>query len=200
MVTDKEKMEAQQRSRLAELKPLAEKHGWGKAGTKTLEELACEIDEGETVLNRFEFDGGLCRNVRVLRIIVLSHDQERQLREAFQLWKDGRWRSRSDMFGSVSEKLRFDENPAEAVDRALMEELGLAHGPSQRFEIMVSERTEESGSYPGLMCHFEFHDWIVVLDEDLMAEQYVEEGERKNTYFDWEPATTSVAIEIKPAV
>jgi len=198
MPTDREKAAAQQRSRLAELKPLAEKHGWGKSGTKSLEELACEIDEGETFLMRDDL-GNMSRHVRVLRIIVLSHDQERQLRETFQLWKDGRWRSRSEMFGSVSEKLRFDENPAEAVDRALMEELGLPHGPSQRFEIMVSERTGESSSYPGLMCHFEFHDWLVVLDEDLMAEQYKEVGSRKTTYFDWEPATTSVAIEIQPA-
>jgi hypothetical protein len=198
MPTDKEKIAAQQRSRLAELKPLAEKHGWGKPGTKTLEELACEIDEGESVLNRVEFDGGLCRSVRVLRIIVLSHDQEYQLREAFQLWKDGRWRSRRNMFGSVSEKLRFDENPAAAVNRALFEELGLQDGPSQRFEIMVSKTTKEANSYPGLMCEFEFHDWIVVLDEHQMRDQYVEEDRVKTTFFDWEPATTSVAIEIQP--
>ena len=159
---------------------------WGRGEAKTLRHLVQEIECGECTLR--DVEGTLTRTVVVGGADVLydSRDGQRyRLIEEKQVFADGRERKR-DLGQAVSEKMKPDEDPTEAMIRGIREELGISgdvvisyHGESQR--------TLLSPSYPGLVPRYLNHKFTVFLqDEQFNPYGYVEKQSDKSTYFVWQ--------------
>lgn len=160
---------------------------WGKGEAKTLEHLLREVESGETTLVTDEH-GGLLRKVVVggADVYHVSFDGKKyRLKEEKQVFKDGRERRRS-LGHAVSEKMKPDENPYEAMIRGIREELGI-EGELTLIEIGVDEPIPQTPSYPGLQSQYIRHKFEVLLDESqFRPEGYIEEQQDKSTYFVWE--------------
>lgn len=160
---------------------------WGKGQAKTLEHLQKEIENGETVLVTGE-QGELLRKVVVggADIYYVSPDGKKyRLKEDKQVFKDGRERKR-DFGQAISEKMKPDENPKDAIVRGVREELGI-EGAIALTEIGVDEQLLSSPSYPGLQSQYIRHKFEVTLNgSQFNPNGYVEEQEDKSTYFVWE--------------
>lgn len=166
--------------------------GWGTGQAKTVEHLLAEIEAGETVLVTGQ-DGKLVRKVIVSAAEVYyqdSHNGRLRLKEAKQIFNDGRQRIR-DSEGSVAEKVKMKENPRQAIVRGIKEELGLT-GEINLSAIGVYEHTQESPSYPGLLSQYIVHKFKVGLNpEQFNPDGYTEEQNDMTTYFVWERAEQS---------
>lgn len=161
--------------------------GWGKGSAKTLEHLQREIESGETVLIT-DKQGRLLRKVEVVsgNIFYISPDGKRyRLREYEQVFKDGRKRTRN-LGEAVSEKMKPNEDPIDAMIRGVREELGI-EGKISLTETGVDKQLLSSPSYPGLQSQYIRHMFEVILnDQQFRPDGYVEEQDDKNTYFIWE--------------
>jgi hypothetical protein len=174
---------------MEELKARLSKYGidisrFGQGSAKSLEHLFREIESGETQL--VEENGRLIRRVSVLAVDVFHEvDGDRlRLKEDRQVFADGRVRRRS-MPTSIGEKLRIEEDPLEAIARALKEELGIS-----KFDVLTPVRTtttmEESPSYPGILSKYSSHELGIVIDPtEYREEGYTEIQTDKTTYFIW---------------
>lgn len=162
---------------------------WGRGQAKTLRHLASEIAAGETVLEHDD-QGHLVRKVVVGGADVYYRSPEGvlfRLREARQVFKDGRERQR-DLGHAVAEKMKPDENPEQAMIRGIEEELGIC-GPLELEDLGTSEQTIESPSYPGLKSQYIQHKFRVTLSDDQYdPDGYAEEQTDKTTYFEWNRA------------
>ncbi len=160
---------------------------WGTGQAKTLAHLAKEIEDKETVLIVDE-DGELLRKVTVVGADVyhLSPDGKKyHLKEEKQVFNDGRERSR-DLVQAVSEKIKEDEEPREAMIRGIQEELGVT-GQILPEYIKTKQRVLSSPSYPGLKSKYVVHEFRVMLnDEQFNPSGYIETQDDKSTYFIWE--------------
>jgi hypothetical protein len=176
---------------LRALKKLLDDHaidysGWGNGSTKTLGHLYKEIESGETILEE-DLEGKLVRKLVVgaVRILYYSPDGHvYELREEKQVFQDGRERSRN-MPKSLSEKMKCDENPDEAMIRGIQEELQIS-GDIFLSKDNSSIKQEESPSYPGLVSEYTEHHYTFVMnDEQFRPEGYQELQDDKITYFSW---------------
>ncbi len=160
---------------------------WGTGQAKTLEHLQKEIESGETIL----VTGEKCELLRKVvvggaDIYYKSPDGKRyRLKEDRQVFKDGRERRR-DLGQAVSEKMKPDEDPKEAIIRGIQEELGIS-GEITLTEIGTDYQIITSPSYPGLQSQYIRHRFQAVLNEEQFNPNgYIEEQSDKSTYFVWE--------------
>jgi len=161
--------------------------GWGKGKAKTLSHLQKEIENGETILV-------IGKTGEILRQVTLGGadiyykspgGKKYRLKEDRQVFKEGRERRR-DLGQAVSEKMKPDENPREAMIRGIREELGIG-GEINLTESGTDGKTLISSSYPGLVSKYVRHKFQVILsDEQFSPEGYVENQSDKSTYFVWE--------------
>lgn len=160
---------------------------WGTGKAKTIDDLFNEIREGETVLTKDE-SGELLRTVVVGSAAVYhktADGKTYRLKEDRQVFTDGRERRR-EMVGSVAEKMKPDEDPAEAMVRGIQEELGI-EGELEMHEADSYDEVVDSPSYPGLRSKYLHHTFEVSLkDEQYNPDGYVENQPTKSTYFVWE--------------
>ncbi|MCL5733095.1 MAG: hypothetical protein M1334_00310 [Patescibacteria group bacterium] len=160
---------------------------WGKGQAKTLAHLQKEIESGETFLVARE-RGKLLRKVLVgaADIFYISPDGKKyRLKEDRQVFKDGRERKR-DLGQAVSEKIKPDEDPKDAMIRGVREELGV-EGYISLIETGVDEQQLSSYSYPGLQSQYIRHKFEATLnDRQFKSDGYIEEQQDKSTYFIWE--------------
>jgi len=160
---------------------------WGTGQAKTLVHLQKEIESGETVLITGE-TGELLRKVVVggADIYYQSSDgKEYRLKEDRQVFKDGRERRR-DLGQAVSEKMKPNEDPKDAMIRGIQEELGIS-GEIALTETGTDVQQVISPSYPGLDSKYIRHKFQTTLtDEQFNPDGYVEEQSDKSTYFIWE--------------
>lgn len=159
---------------------------FGKSGAKKLEDLFRELQNKETEIVK-EGDK-IFRKISALSISVKheSGGKKYVLVEEKQIFADGRERKRTPL-GSLSEKLRRDEDPKVAVARALQEELSINTNYTPSFVETINE-IKESGSYPSLLTKYVFYRYNIDLEnEDYKPEGYVEheEGTGIKTYFVW---------------
>lgn len=158
-----------------------EQFGTGKA--KTLEHLAQEILEGETVL--VDKDGEIVRRVELVHIDVrfTQNGVELQLVEDRQVFTDGRERRRG--LTGISEKMKPGENPSLSAKRALAEEIGVVVMTDVQ-SIGTEEETKTSPSYPGLSTEYLRHEMATTISEaDFREDGYAEVQPDKTTYFVW---------------
>ncbi|MSU55504.1 MAG: hypothetical protein EXS46_03130 [Candidatus Taylorbacteria bacterium] len=160
---------------------------WGTGQAKTLVHLQNEIENGETILISGK-EGELLRKVVVVGadIYYSSPSGKRyRLKEEKQVFKDGRERRR-DLGQAVSEKMKPNENPNDAMIRGIREELGI-NGEIVLTETGTDEQLITSPSYPGLQSQYVRHKFETILnDEQFRQDGYVEAQSDKSTYFVWE--------------
>lgn len=162
---------------------------WGKGSAKTLKHLLDELNSGESSLDA-NGNGEITRGIRAVGVEVLHelpNGQRLILREARQVFIDGRERVRKDRIASISEKIKPGEEPESAAVRALREELGLEIIPPVDYVGRVSMRYS-SEAFPGLTTAMNFYNFRTKIGEDLFREDgYREEQPDKTNYFVWEP-------------
>ncbi|AED93313.1 unnamed protein product [Arabidopsis thaliana] len=157
---------------------------WGvKPGTKNVHNLWLELSDGETSLAD---STPPVRTVNVVTVRVIGKNG-RILVEAHQELSDGSIRER---FRPLSEKMKPEESPDEAVFRAIKEELGsIFNGDGdnigQRIKILpgtYNRRVEErnSLSYPGLPARYALHSVNATVEglpeQDFCTEEKEYEG------------------------
>ncbi len=160
---------------------------WGKGQAKTLRHLVKEIKDGETILVN-DARGQLVRSVVVGNADVyykLPNGNLLCLKEYRQVFNDGRERRRN-LGCAVSEKMKPNETPEEAMIRGIQEELGIA-GPIDIAAEGTKEETIDSPSYPGLRSRYIQHKFRIMLNsEQYKLDGYTEEQGEIKTYFIWE--------------
>jgi len=160
---------------------------WGTGQAKTLAHLQKEIESGETILIKGK-EGELLRKVVVggADVFYVSPEGKKyRLKEDRQVFKDGRERRR-DLGQAVSEKMKPDENPNDAMIRGIQEELGIV-GEIILTETGTDEQLLTSPSYPGLQSQYIRHKFEAILNQKQFKQNgYVEEQPDKSTYFIWE--------------
>jgi len=158
---------------------------WGSGSYKGFDHLLDEILSEEAQLGIVEQK--VYRICSVLRIDVRYRDgdsSDLQLFEAEQVFSDGRRRERPTQY-AVWEKLKRDEDPGEAVSRAVKEELGIEGGIEPSY---LSKETffEPPLDFPGLPSLLTAIDYEVLLTkQQFSAEGYEERQADKTTYFRW---------------
>ncbi|KAF3504351.1 hypothetical protein F2Q69_00039879 [Brassica cretica] len=157
---------------------------WGvKPGTKNVHNLWLELSDGETSLAD---STPPVRTVNVVTVRVIGEDGK-VLVESHQELSDGSVRER---FRPLSEKMKPEETPDEAVFRAIKEELGSIfkseNDVGERIKILpgtYSRRVEErnSLSYPGLPACYALHSVDATVrglpEEDFCTEEKEYDGD-----------------------
>jgi len=160
--------------------------GWGKGGTKTINQLCKEIKEGETILVKNE-QGELLRRVIVggADIYYVSPEGKKyRLAEEKQVFKNGSERRR-DFGHAVSEKIKHGEDIKNAIVRGIIEELGIEGGLSLE-DMGTHEEILSSPSYPGLKSQYVLPEFKIFLNEtQFKSEGYIETQDDKSTHFVW---------------
>ncbi len=157
---------------------------WGQGTAKTIGHLLKEVDGGETVLTQRGQE--LLRQVgfAAVNVVYRKGREVYELVEDHQEFRDGRVRRR-DTGSSISEKIQPGEDPKDAAERALREELGVS-GQVNLKSGKKTEELKESPSYPGLRTQYLRHDFSAELKPDQYSpDGYVEEQDDKTTYFVW---------------
>ena len=160
---------------------------WGTGGFKTIEHLAKEIDNNEIILAENE-QGELIRISEVVAssIYYIDDINKYRLKEQKQVFLDGRVRIRPSNGQSVFEKMKFGEDPTQAMIRGISEELGIDADINLK-HINTVQDTADSKSYPGLQTKSTTHFFDVILNsEQFNPRGYTEEQSDKITYFVWE--------------
>lgn len=158
---------------------------WGTGKSKTVEHLLDELENEECFLS--ETDGTLIRSIEFVGVkIYYNQDNERLvLKEDRQEFNDGRIRRRN-MPSSVSEKMKFGEDPLKSAIRGIKEELGvdiLSNQLSKRKDLSYDGG---SLSYPGLKTKYKGHQFICELQSHQFDPSgYIEVQKDKKTYFVW---------------
>lgn len=177
---------------LENLQILLDIHGinskeWGKGRTKTVADLFGEIVSQETILEIQE-NGVIVRKLSVIGAKVFYIDQNNQrfyLKEDKQVFNDDRIRKR-DLSCSVSEKMKANESPEQALIRGLQEELGV-FGDLNFVDQGSTLETADSPSYPGLFTKYTRYSFDVVLNSDQYNPNgYTEVQSDKKNYFVWQ--------------
>lgn len=158
---------------------------WGTGKSKTIEHLFDELKNEECFLS--EIDGTLVRSIEFVGVKIYCNENNERwtLKEDRQEFNDGRIRRRN-MPSSVSEKMKFGEDPLKSAIRGIKEELGVDISSSQ-----LSKRKDlfydgGSVSYPGLKTKYKGHQFICELkSHQFDPSGYVEIQRDKKTYFVW---------------
>jgi hypothetical protein len=158
---------------------------WGTGQSKTLKHLYNEIESGECSLS----DEGeyLTRYIEFVAIKVYYRKEKDLyfLREDRQEFNDGRIRKRN-MPSSVSEKMKFGEDPLVSAIRGIEEELGFRVESSQLSKRKDIVYNGSSVSYPGLTAKYKGHQYICyITDEQFSDSGYIEVQKDKKTFFNW---------------
>ena len=159
---------------------------WGQGQAKNVRSLLNEVIEKESIL--IEDKGYLVRYIEFVGIRIYYRDKNNEkftLIEHEQIFKDGRKRKRN-MPSSVSEKMKFGEDPSIAAIRGIEEELGIIINESQLIKRRTLDYDGGSMSYPGLKTKYKGHQYTCFLTkEQFNPDGYVEEQEDKSTFFKW---------------
>jgi hypothetical protein len=160
---------------------------WGTGKSKTVENLLDELEQKEC--NVVDEGGYLVRYIEFVGIKIYYVDKNEdiwQLKEDRQEFHDGRIRRRS-MPSSVSEKMKFGENPSIAAVRGIKEELGFEIEESQLSKRKDLDFNGGSISYPGLRAKYKGHQFICYLkDNQFNPGGYIERQKDKSTFFKWQ--------------
>jgi len=169
---------------------------YGQGPAKTVHHLLKEVQEGESSIS-FDAKGNLHREVHVLWVDVfcsLSNGDLYRLTEDRQVFKDGRADNvkRRTLSTSLGEKLKPGEDPEEAVERAIAEELGIENG-LQEVHYLETEDTEHTpDTYPGLKSFYHNFKYAAVISESAFnPEGYIEDQPDKTNYYVWEKISQS---------
>jgi 8-oxo-dGTP pyrophosphatase MutT (NUDIX family) len=161
---------------------------WGRAGTKTIDDLRAELDEGESTLE--ERDGMLVRKVGVVGLDVFADiDGVRHiLCEDRQEFANDETVKHRHLSTSLGEKTRLGEAPRATMIRALREELGVSV-PDESIRIGdIEYHFAASTMYPGLMSEKTLTTGVVLIESaHIRPEGYIEQQPTKSTYFVWKP-------------
>lgn len=159
---------------------------WGTGKSKTLNHLLDELKNEECEL--IEIDNTLIRTIEFvgIKIYYTSNDDERWvLKEDRQEFNDGRKRRRN-MPSSVSEKMKFGEDPSKSAIRGIKEELGVDIRPDQLSKRKDLFYNGGSVSYPGLTTKYKGHQYICQLEQSQFNPNgYIEVQKDKKTFFVW---------------
>lgn len=159
---------------------------WGTNDAKTIQHLIKEINEGESTLCEND-DGLLVRQLNIVTAKIYFETNEGTkyiLSEDRQVFNDGRRRIRQND-SSVSEKMKPNENPEDAIKRGIQEELSI------QGELIITNyekktSTNYTDSYPTLLSQYIIHRFNVYLNEaQFNINGYFEEQPDKTTYFIW---------------
>lgn len=159
---------------------------WGTGYAKTIQHLLKELQNEECAI--FDEGGYLVRYIEFVGIRVLYKDKNNTtwvLIEDRQEFKDGRVRRRN-MPSSVSEKMKFGEDPLISAIRGIEEELGFRIEAHQLRKHKPLYYNGGSQSYPGLRSKYKGHQFTCYLTDSQFSEGgYVEKQEDKSTFFKW---------------
>ncbi len=166
----------------------------GIDGAKTITHLLIEENEGECTLELI--DGVLYRYIEVVSITITypSQDGLLHLQEKYQIFTDGRPRTRElpDRC-SVAEKIKIgkEETPLEAALRATREELRKLKVPVTESQLTPSgtdQRENRSSSYPGIITRKDILIFeCIFTDEQFNPKGYTEIQDDKKIHFHWVP-------------
>ena len=157
---------------------------WSTGPYKSVEHLWKEIKEEECVI--YGVDGILHREVNFVGAKILYDDNGTKLKlhEEKAIFKDGRERIR-DIWYSMAEKFKFNEDPKSALIRGMKEELNIDVDESQFVEYNKIYFPSD-GDYPGLESFHTGYGFIITLnDEQYNPNGYIEHQEDKDIYFKW---------------
>lgn len=161
---------------------------WGTGEAKTLDHLVTELIDGECRLE--VHDGRIVRYAQGAVVDVYCDGPRGRLKlvEDRQVFADGRTKRRN-LDTSIGEKMKPGEDPRDAANRAITEELGIT---APLFVAPLGTRRKgpvPSVAFPGLTTIYDMHVFAVTLPPELVrSEGYVEHQPDKTTYFVWEPA------------
>lgn len=159
---------------------------WGTGEAKNVEHLLDEIRAEECGIE--DKGGFLIRSIEFVGVRIYHKDKDNVtwvLKEDKQEFKDGRVRRRN-MPSSVSEKMKFGEDPYISSIRGIEEELNVKIEISQLKKIRPIYYNGGSQSYPGLKSKYVGHQFTCYLtDEQFVKNGYVEVQKDKSTFFKW---------------
>lgn len=159
---------------------------WGKGYAKTIGHLLDELKNDECVI--IDKDGYLVRYIEFvgIRVYYKDGDDTWVLKEDRQEFKDGRVRRRT-MPSSVSEKMKFGEDPMLSAIRGIKEELDIDVTENQLIKRRELDYDGGSQSYPGLKSKYKGHQYTCYLkSHQFNPDGYVEVQKDKSTFFVWE--------------
>ena len=159
---------------------------WGTGEAKNVEHLLDEIRGEEcNVEDRGEY---LIRSIEFVGVRIYHKDKDNVtwvLKEDKQEFKDGRVRRRN-MPSSVSEKMKFGEDPLISAIRGIKEELGINVEGHQLIKMRDLFYNGGSQSYPGLRTRYKGHQFTCFFNDDQFDENgYIEVQKDKSTFFKW---------------
>jgi hypothetical protein len=159
---------------------------WGTGEAKNVENLLDEIRGEEcNVEDRGEY---LIRSIEFVGVRIYHKDKDNVtwvLKEDKQEFKDGRVRRRN-MPSSVSEKMKFGEDPLISAIRGIREELGVKIEGHQLIKMRDLSYNGGSQSYPGLRTKYKGYQFTCLFNHDQFDENgYIEVQKDKSTFFKW---------------
>lgn len=159
---------------------------WGTGNSKTVGHLMNELKNKECYLeDKGEY---LTRYIEFVGIRVYYKDENDcvwALKEDRQEFNDGRTRKRT-MPSSVSEKMKFGEDPLISAIRGIEEELGVKVEGHQLRKYRDLRYDGGSMSYPGLETKYKGHQYMCYFDKSQFDPNgYVEIQKDKKTFFTW---------------
>jgi hypothetical protein len=159
---------------------------WGTGSAKNVRNLYKEVQESESILK--DEGGYLVRYIQFVGIRMYYTDANGRnwvLKEDRQEFKDGRIRRRK-IHSSVSEKMKYGEDPIIAAVRGIEEELGIRVLSNQLEKDRDLEYDEGSVSYPGLRTRYSGYKFnCTITDKQYEPRGYIERQEDKSTFFKW---------------
>jgi hypothetical protein len=159
---------------------------WGTGEAKNVEHLLDEI-RGEEC-NVEDRGGYLIRSIEFVGVRIYHKDKDNVtwvLKEDKQEFKDGRVRRRN-MPSSVSEKMKFGEDPLISAIRGIKEELGINVEGHQLIKMRDLFYNGGSQSYPGLRTRYKGHQFSCFFNDDQFdMNGYIEVQKDKSTFFKW---------------
>lgn len=159
---------------------------WGTGEAKTIEHLFDELNNDDCSVE--DRGGYLIRSIEFVGIRIYYKDKDNNtwvLKEDKQEFKDGRVRRRN-MQSSVSEKMKFGEDPSIAAIRGIEEELGVEIGREQLTKMRDLSYNGGSQSYPGLRTKYKGHQFTCFFNHNQFNENgYIEVQKDKSTFFKW---------------
>lgn len=159
---------------------------WGTGKSKTIKHLLDELNGDECYLE--ESENKITRYIEFVGVKIYYTDENDvrwALKEDRQEFNDGRTRRRN-MPSSVSEKMKFGEDPLVGAIRGIKEELGIdikAHQLTKRRDLHYNGG---SLSYPGLDTKYKGHQYNCQIEkEQFDSNGYIEIQKDKKTFFNW---------------
>jgi hypothetical protein len=158
---------------------------WGTGESKSIDHLFDEIKNGECHVE--DAGGYLVRYIEFvgIRIFYKENDEIWHLKEDKQVFNDGRTRRRN-IPSSVSEKMKFGEDPRLSSVRGIKEELGVDIEEPQLIKMRDINYNGDSLSYPGLKSIYKGYQFTCYLTkEQYDPNGYIEVQKDKSTFFKW---------------